>query len=119
MVQIRHILWSRVSSPNKGAGEGELLREGRSMTNLDPAVACIQKESFTLSMKQPSSGQFLFLCTPPNVVETFCDALADVVTFLAPEQIKADQASHNISDFISHLGPTRVILLFYGGRRRP
>ena len=64
------------------AGEGELLREGRSMTKLDPAVACAQKESFTLSMKQPSSGQFLFLCTLPNDVGTFCDASkAQCVTF--------------------------------------
>ena len=58
VVQIRHTLWSRVSSHNKGAGEGEVLREGRSMTKLDPAVACIQKQSFTLNIKQPSSGQF-------------------------------------------------------------
>ena len=45
--------------------------------------------------------------------------LEDEVAPLSPEQIRGDQASHNISDFTPHLGPTRVILLFYGGRRRP
>ena len=45
--------------------------------------------------------------------------LADDVVPLTPEQIISDHSSHNISEFTLHLGPTRVILLFYGGRRRP
>ena len=45
--------------------------------------------------------------------------LSDDVAPLTHEQIIADHSSHNISDFTPHLGPTRVILLFYGGRRRP
>ena len=45
--------------------------------------------------------------------------LSDDVAPLTPEQIISDRSSHNISDFTTHLCPTRVILLFYGGRRRP
>ena len=45
--------------------------------------------------------------------------LEDDVAPLTPEQIISDHSSHNISDFTPHLGPARVIFLFYGGRRRP
>ena len=74
VVQIRDTPWSSVTSLSKMAGEGRLTREGRSMAKQASVVACTQKESFTLCMKQPSSGNNLCVCTLPNDVETCCDA---------------------------------------------
>ena len=83
VVQVGHTMRLRVSSQYKGAGAGEVLRGGRSMTKLDQAFACIQKVSLTPNRNQPSNGKFFFMQHTKRCRNKLCSIKVQCVTLLA------------------------------------
>ena len=92
--------------------------------NRQPAEARPKYHTFGPRLLKPITAWRMPPVATGNVTKAHTRAilpqedLSDDVAPLTPEQIIADYSSHNISDFTPYLGPTRVIRLCYGGRRR-